>query len=326
MPSLKEQLENARPGETVTFSGRQSVGKIIGLRGTATMPISLEGADASAVLVPEPGYTAAVARFEDCEWFQVGRLKIDGEGRADRALQLFTGSDLYVYDLETRGVPHDHLHIAGCDRVHVHRIKCLGEGGEPMGGGKGPHAVYFTRIDGGGGCANLVAEDVDCTDIAGAAFQANGDGAWLRDVRFTRCRATNYGVLGGSGVNLAQCVAPWLQDIILIPHPLSDNPGVASFDGTTGTVMDRYSIERVDPWSGPMTAEEGEPEEPEGPRGIYGAAPEGPDLPDRPEPEPDEEAAQWCPTCNGVGTQLGPDGGTMPCATCQGTGKVEGPT
>lgn len=320
--SLKDDLENARPGETVTFTGRQSVGKVIGIRGTMALPISLEGADPSAVLVPEVGYTAAVARFEDCQYFQIGRLKVDGEGRADRAIQLFTSDDCSIYDVETRGVTEDHLHVAGCNRVHVLRVKALGEGGEPMGGGKAGHCLYFTRVDGGRACETLHAEDCDSEDIAGAAYQANGDGAWLYDVRFTRCRGTNYGWVGGSGINLAQCVAPWLQDIILVPHRVNDNPGIAVYDGTQNARMDRFSIECDDLWSGELEATSGQPATPENPRGIYGSVP-GTEPPDETEPPPSEgEGPETisCPTCGGSGLD-----GRLTCVTCSGTGVVKAP-
>lgn len=315
--SLKDDLEAARPGDTVTFRGRQSIGKVFDIRGTASAWIELAGADETAVLVPDPGYTASVFRPEDCAYFRFGNFAVDGDGRADRCIQVFTSEHIEIHDLKTAGVPEDHIHIVGCNHVAVRRCYGDGAGGQSMGGGKGPHMCYFTRVDGGGDCEDLVGEDLDCIDIAGCAFQANGDGAELHGVVFRRCRAQDYGRLGGSGVNLAQCRGPLLEDLTLIAHPLNDNPGINSYDGTSGTELRRYEIDADDPWAGPMDATPGEPDLPS-PPGFVSIPEPGPE----PEPEPGE-GLQWCPSCGGSKRIPGPEPPAMVvCPRCAGEGTV----
>ena len=63
----------------------------------------------------------------------------------------------------------------------------------------------------------------------------------------------------------------------------NDNPGIASYDSTTGKVLRRYEIECDEEWSGPMTATAGTPAEPAPPQFV--ALPE-------PEPPPDDEWQQ----------------------------------
>lgn len=326
--SLKEQLERAVPGETITFTGMEFGGKIQGVRGREGAPITLEGANAeTARIIPDPTYSAAALRFEDCEYLRLGKFTIHGEGQVDRALQVFRSDHVEIYDLITVDVPEDHVHIVGCNHVLIKRFACSGQGGRPMGGGKGPHGVYFTRVDGGGDCEDLVARDCSCESIAGAAFQANGDGAILHGVVFRRCYARDYGILGGSGVNLAQCRDPLLEDISLYPHARSDNPGIASYDGTTGTVMNRYEIECDELWSGPMTATPGMPLYPQSPN--LGPDPEPPEpepIPPEPEEPPAEPIRAVCSTCNATGQVLAPGelpgGETVACQTCAGAGWI----
>ena len=328
--SLESELENARPGDRILVRGRQVGGKIQNVRGTAQAWIELVGEDDTATLIPEPGYPYAVIRFEDCQYLRVGGLRVEGDGNTERAVQVFRSDYIHLHDLHTSGVTQDHIHTPGCNHVLIQRLYSDGAGGENMGGGKGGHAVYFTRVDGGGDCEDLVAEDCDCVGIWGAAYQANGDGRELYEVRFTRCRAEEYGRLGGSGVNLAYCRNPVLEDIILVPHALNDNPGIASFDGTTGTVMRRFDIDCDDLWSGPMEATAGEPEFP-APPGYEQEPSPGPEPPEPepgPEPEP-EEITVPCVTCSGVGQVLAaiqPPEATEPalinCPTCLGRGTV----
>jgi hypothetical protein len=331
MSALAERLEDAEPGETVTFSGRTPCGKVQGVRGRPDAWIRLEGEDESAVIIPEPGYSAAALRLEDCEYVKFGRFAVEGmdetHHEVDRCVQVFRSDHIHGYDLVTSGVDEDHIHVAGCNHVLVQRVSGHGRGGEPMGGGKAGHLLYFTRVDGGGDCEDLVAEDLDCTDILGAAFQANGDGRRLSGVVFRRCRAVNYGAVGGSGVNLAQCDDPVLEDITLVSHPANDNPGVASYDGTTGTTLNRFDFEVNDlNWSGPMDATPGTPGLPVPPGGTAPTTPEPPE----PEPEPGEEEDP-CPTCGATGLVLAPEqppGASEPltiaCPTCGGSGRVPG--
>jgi hypothetical protein len=327
MSFLAERLEDAEPGETITFSGRTPCGKVQNVRGREGAPITLEGEDETAVIIPEPGYEASALRFEDCEWLSFGKFAVDGmdesAGEVERCIQLFRSDHVHAYDLVTSGVDEDHIHVAGCNHVLIQRVSGDGAGGESMGGGKAGHLVYFTKVDGGGDCEDLVGEDLDCTDIAGAAFQANGDGARLSGVRFSRCRAVNYGRLGGSGVNLAQCDDPVLEDITLECHQANDNPAVASYDGTVGTTLTRFDFEVNDVnWSGPMDATPGTPALP---------APPGGSAPEPPEPEPEPEVALFpCPTCGATGRVVSPDQPdplpspllTMNCPTCLGRGTI----
>jgi hypothetical protein len=329
--SLESELENARPGDRIGFRGRQVGGKVQGIRGTAEAWIELAGEDETSTLIPDPGYQAAVFRPENCEYFRFGGFKVEGDGNTDRAVQVFTSEHIHAHDLETSHADEDHIHIVGCNHVLIQRHHADGEGGEYMGGGKAGHSVYFTRVDGGGDCEDLVAEDCDSVNIAGAAYQANGDGARLSGVVFRRCRAEDYGKMGGAGINLAQCDNPLLEDITLIPHSLSDNPGIASYDGTFGTTLNRYDIQANQQWSGPMDATPGVPAPPVAP--IFGGATPEPPEPPEPEPEPEPEAGTTvipCVTCGASGRVLAPvqpEGATAPamiaCPSCSGRGTLE---
>lgn len=263
---ILDALAEAQPGDTVYFEGTwQPRGdKIRNVRGRDGAPVTLAGTAQDRAIISGAGASVFAARIDDCAWFSLGNCTVeDCTAREQRGLQVFTSENVKVYDLLTRGIVCDHLHFAGCNHVLVKRHWALGKGGEDMGGGKGPHALYFTRVDGGGDCADLVAEDCRCEDVLGSAYQANGDGGWLSGVVFRRCKAVNYGEMGGSGFNLAQCRAPLLEDVTLVKHPRNGNPGVNSFDGTTGTMMRRYAIDASPQWAGPMADTPGDPAPPQ---------------------------------------------------------------
>lgn len=320
-------LKGANAGDVIQWEGVWDCRgeKIKNVRGVEGSPITLQGVTQDSAIIIGGNSPYFAARIEDCEWLRFGNCTIRDFTRDQaRGVQVFTSDDIELFDLTTLNGVCDHVHIVGCNRVVVRRHRADGTGGRSMGGGKGPHSIYFTRVDGGPTCHDLVAEDCYCIDIYGAAFQANGDGGWLEGVVFRRVEADNYGEMGGSGANLAQCRSPLLEDITLFRHPRNGNPGVNSYDGTTGTVMRRYIIDASPHWEGPMQATAGTPAPPD-----FSGTTQPPTEPPPTEPPPDplEPGEQYCPSCEATGVQLAPDGtGTIPCATCGGSGRIPQPT
>lgn len=319
--SIESDLLDARPGDVVTFSGRQKVGKVIGIRGQQGNPITLRGADDTAVIIPSPDYLYALLRFEQSAHLRLEHFRLDGEGRAQRAIQIFTSEFVDLDWLESENCQEDHFHFAGSDDCSVKHCRFDGTGGVNMGGGKAGHAIYVTKIDGGGDVARHLWEDCECTDIAGSAWQANGDGRTVHELVARRMAATDWGKYGGALFNLATVDGATLEDVY--GETRHDSGGVRAYEGSRAITLNRFFITNPDgeETDGPVTVISRAP--PAAPNFDEDVTPEPPEP--GPEPEP-EEGRQYCPTCQGDGTQLGPDGESMPCATCEGLGTVPLPT
>lgn len=234
-------LSRARAGDTVEFEGEwRPTSKIIGLHGAEGKPITLRGSSIERAHVIWPGGSfVSCLRFEDSDYFDFGRATVrDGTGREVRGVQAFRCQRFRWFDLKTQNLACDALHTTGSSHGLIERCFVDGAGNRPMSGGKGPHAVYFSGdID---DCDDLIARDIDCTNVLGAAFQGNGDGQRLTNVQFLRCRALDW--KDGFGINLPECENVTLEDIILRSRFNEVNGGVSSNTGTTGVTIARYDI------------------------------------------------------------------------------------
>lgn len=308
--SLKDDIARTINGQgpadgILSFSGEQALGKVRNLRGTPERPIVIVGEDDSAVLVPVTGsnaYRASCLRLEDSIWVTVMKCRVDGrENRndddgpawAERAIQVFRSDFVTLEELESRWVRYDHFHYAGGNDGAVRRCRFFGQGGVDMGGGKAGHAIYVTRIDGGPAVARHLWEDCEGHDIAGAAWQANGDGKQVHELTVRRLAAYQYGRFGGGLFNLEsvraksgdpQSFGARLEDVF--GATTFDAGGVRAYSGAGGAsgqiTLARYNITNPDGQvtDGPVQIiEEGSPAPPDF------NEPEPPDPPD-PEPEP----------------------------------------
>ena len=279
MPSLKDRLLAARPGDLVEFTGRQSIGKIQGVTGREGAPVTLVGADASAVLVPDRSYRYAVFRPENCQWFQWGGFAIDGEGWAERGIQVFGCQNVKGYDLDFRGNRYDGIHLANTTRASFHRCRFDGSAGEWLRPGVGPHSVYVAE-----GCSVIDAWDAESTGYLGAPVQVNGqDGREdITGVTFRRLRVRAW--RDGFGVNLLGCANVVLEDLDLETAEGEANGGVYADEDTNGISVVRWRM--VLPpgkpeFTGSISKQPGTPAPPQ-----FGGDPE-------PEPEPPPDETGW---------------------------------
>lgn len=296
MASLLEQLKAARPGDTVSFRGNQRIGKVTGITGRADAWITLIGEDDSACLVPDPGYRAAVFRPEGCRYFQWGQFAVDGDGQADRCIQVFTSSFVKGYDLVTRGCRYDHLHLVNTSQASFHRLHADGDGGEWLRPGVGPHApIYIAE-----GCSVVLVEDVEAVRSLGAPVQVNGqDGdSPITGVTFRRFRIRDW--QEGFGANLLGCANVVMEDFDLETACGEANGGIYADSDTSGISVVRFRIMLSGgkpQFTGSISKQPGDPLPPN-----FGAAPPEPEPPQpetdyeelyRQEKAKNDEAAAW---------------------------------
>ncbi len=281
--ALKDDLLSARPGAVLTFVGKQVLGKIQGVRGTAALPITVIGADDTATLVPDRSYRAAVLRPEGCAFLQFGQFRVDGDGWAERGIQVFS-DDVKGYDLEVRGQRFDAVHTTG-SRLRFSRVRTWG-GTEWLRPGVGPHSGYASVLDGGGDVSDITFEDWEAFDCLGAVWQGNGEDRRVRNLTLARVKA--HGWLNGFCVNLPSCAAVSISDIWAETGSAEVNGGVWTDGG--GVVVTRYhfSMPMGKPqFTGSIQAIPGPPAPPAPPR-LGGAPVEPPVV----EPPPVEDT---CP-------------------------------
>jgi hypothetical protein len=195
--SLANELKGLRPGDMFPVPDQGAPLRIVGLHGREGAPIVLTfGAVAGDRSTPYG------LRLQECSFVIVRSPAVsDCWGDEARGIQIWGGSDVLIEDPQTSRIALDHIHSLAT-RVTIRRHHADGSGGKAgRGGAIGAHAgVYFTTLDDGEDCEDLVYEDAEVVNSEGAPLQANGDRHALRRVRFSRVRLVNW--LTGPGINL----------------------------------------------------------------------------------------------------------------------------
>jgi hypothetical protein len=334
MSTLKQDLENADPGDVIEVDGEFRLARVENIRGEPDAWVTLDGGG-TAVLVPDRSYVYSCFRPVDARYFRMKNFLVDGEGFCERGIQIWTSEYIECEDLTVQGVKYDGLHFVGSNHTRTFRYRFDGGGGQWLRPGVAGHGWYVTILDGGDDVTDHVLEDAEVIDCLGAPFQGNGENRWVRDMLLRRVRAVDW--RNGCCVNLGRCQVVTIEDLIASSNEEEVNGGVRGFDGSSGIEVIRHDIQlppATPKFEGVARVVNGIPAPPD-----FSEAPEPPEPPEpeppepeppEPEPEPEEEPVLVpCPSCQGTGQVLAPDQPgpgnpvTLNCQTCLGSGLLE---